>query len=150
MTLQNIYYMMWRRKSTEEEACNYFSLGQENCLSLLYWPFSGIYWCYSVFKQKKYSSKFKVHILMHFVTIGANFWSWTQCTPQATMVRRLKILVMIRTPFYRTSKELQHYFLNIKSTWTCSSIDDRTRAPEFWLLTNRHRTSNLKSFHSIY
>ena len=36
---------------------------------------------------------------------------------------------MGRTPFCRTSNELEHHFSNIKRTQTCSSIDDRTRTP---------------------
>ena len=41
---------------------------------------------------------------------------------------------MGQTPFYRTSKELKHHFLNIKRTRTYSFIGDRTRTPNFWLL----------------
>ena len=52
-------------------------------------------------------------------------------------------LVMGRTPFYRTSIELEHHFSNIERTRTCSSIGDRTRKPYFWLRTNEHWTSNL-------
>ena len=55
----------------------------------------------------------------------------------------VRALVMGRTPFYRTSIELEHHFLNIERTQTCSSIGDRTRTPYFWLRTNEHRTSNL-------
>ena len=50
---------------------------------------------------------------------------------------------MGRTPFYRTSIELENHFSNIERTRTCSSIGDRTRTPFFWLRTNEHRTSNL-------
>ena len=54
---------------------------------------------------------------------------------QKNMTFRLncKILVMGRTPFYQTSNELKHHFSNIERTQMCSSIDDRTRTPEFWL-----------------
>ena len=38
---------------------------------------------------------------------------------------------MGRTPFYRTSIELEHHFSNIERTRTCSSIGDRTRTPFF-------------------
>ena len=43
--------------------------------------------------------------------------------------------------------ELEHHFSNIERTRTCSSIDDRTQTPEFWLRTNGHRLSNLKGLH---
>ena len=77
MTLQNIYYMMWRRKSTEEKACNYFSLGQENCLSLLYRLLSGIYWCYSVSKMEKQSLKaLLVEVLINDLILFAPIWSY--------------------------------------------------------------------------
>ena len=52
-------------------------------------------------------------------------------------------LVMGQTPFYRTASELEHHFMNIKNTWTCSSIGDRTQTPYFWLRTIEHRTSNI-------
>ena len=52
-------------------------------------------------------------------------------------------LVMGRTPFYRTSIELEHHFSNIERTRTCSFVDDRTRTPYFWLRTIEHRTSNI-------
>ena len=41
------------------------------------------------------------------------------------------LLVMGRTPFYRTSIELEHHFSNIERTRTCSFFDDRTRTPYF-------------------
>ena len=44
---------------------------------------------------------------------------------------------------FRTSNELEHQFSNIIRCQTCSSIDDRTRIPYFWLPTIKHRTSNL-------
>ena len=50
---------------------------------------------------------------------------------------------MGRTSFYLTSKELENHYANIEQTWTCSSIDDETRSPNFWLQTNEHRTVNL-------
>ena len=53
------------------------------------------------------------------------------------------VLVMCRTPFFRTSNELEHHFSNIERTRTCSSIGDRTRTPYFWLRTIEHRTSNI-------
>ena len=37
------------------------------------------------------------------------------------------LVVMGRTPFYRTSIELEHHFSNIERIRTCSSIDDPTR-----------------------
>ena len=40
---------------------------------------------------------------------------------------------MGRSPFYRTSNELEHHFSNIERTRTCSSIGDRTQIPYFWL-----------------
>ena len=43
------------------------------------------------------------------------------------------LLVMGRTPFYRTSIELEHHFSNIERTRTCSFFDDQTRTPYFWL-----------------
>ena len=52
-------------------------------------------------------------------------------------------LVMGRTPFYRTSIELEHHFLNIERTWLCSSIGNRTRTRYFGLRMNKHRTSTL-------
>ena len=51
----------------------------------------------------------------------------------------LFILVMGRTPFYRTSNELEYHFSKIERTQTCSSIGDRTRTTYFWL-----RTSNFE------
>ena len=42
-------------------------------------------------------------------------------------------LVMGRKPFYRTKNELEHHFENLKQTRTCSTIDDRTQTPIFWL-----------------
>ena len=51
-----------------------------------------------------------------------------------------QLVVMGRTPFYRTSIELEHHFSNIERTHTCSSIGDRTRTPYFWLRTNEHPT----------
>ena len=51
-----------------------------------------------------------------------------------------QLTVMGRTPFYRTSNELERHFLNIERTQTCSSIGDRTQTPEFWLRTNGHQT----------
>ena len=51
-----------------------------------------------------------------------------------------KSLVMGRTPFYQTSNELEHHFLNIERTQACSSIRDRTQSPFFWLQTIKHRT----------
>ena len=47
---------------------------------------------------------------------------------------------MGRTPFYQTLNELEHHFLNIEQTQTCSFIDDQTRALEFWVQTNELRT----------
>ena len=47
----------------------------------------------------------------------------------------------------RTPNELEHDFSNIKRNQTCSSIDDQTRTPEFWLRTNRLQTSNQKGLH---
>ena len=38
----------------------------------------------------------------------------------------IKSLVMCRTPFYRTSIELEHHFSNIERTRTCSLIISRT------------------------
>ena len=58
-----------------------------------------------------------------------------------------QFVVMGRTPFYRTSNELEHHFSNIKQTQTCLYIDDRTWTPEFWLWMNGHRTLNLKGLH---
>ena len=54
----------------------------------------------------------------------------------------IQIVVMGQTPFYRTSNEPEHHFLNIEQTQTCSSIGDWTRTPYFWLWTIKHRTSN--------
>ena len=51
--------------------------------------------------------------------------------------------VLDQTPFYRISNVLEHHFLNIKRTRTCSSISDRTWTRYFWLRTIKHRTSNL-------
>ena len=53
------------------------------------------------------------------------------------------IVLMSRTPFYRTSKELKHHFLNIERTRTYSFIGDRTRTPNFWLRTFKHPTLNI-------
>ena len=50
---------------------------------------------------------------------------------------------MGRTPFYRTSNELEHHFLNIKRTQLCSSIGDWTRTPYFCFRMLEHETSNL-------
>ena len=58
-------------------------------------------------------------------------------------------VVMGRTPFYRTSIELEHHFLNIKQTGTCSSIGHQTRTPYFWLKTNEHRTLNELEHHFL-
>ena len=52
-------------------------------------------------------------------------------------------IVMGRTPFYRTSKELEHHFSNIERRRMCSSIGHRTGTPIFWLWTIEHRTLNL-------
>ena len=41
------------------------------------------------------------------------------------------LLVMGRTPFYRTLNRLEHHFLHIKQTQTCSPIGDRARTPCF-------------------
>ena len=38
---------------------------------------------------------------------------------------------MGRTPFYRTSIELEHFFSNIEWTRTCSFVGDRTRTSNF-------------------
>ena len=56
-------------------------------------------------------------------------------------------VVMGRTLFYRPLNELEHHFSNIQRTQTCSSIDDRTRTPKFWLQMNGHRILNLKGRH---
>ena len=45
------------------------------------------------------------------------------------------------------SNELEHHFSNIERIWTCSSIDDQIRTPEFWPRTNRHRTQ--KAFYYL-
>ena len=63
--------------------------------------------------------------------------------PQFSFQFYLYVLVMGRTPFYRTLNELEHHFSNIERTRTCSSIGDRTRTPYFWLRTVEYRTSNL-------
>ena len=55
----------------------------------------------------------------------------------------LKELVIRRTPFYRTSNEVEHYFSNIEQTWTNSSTGDRTLIAYFWLRTIEQWTSNL-------
>ena len=55
-------------------------------------------------------------------------------------IHSLDIVVMGRTPFYRTSNELKHHSLNIERTRTRSPIGDRTRTPYFWLGTNGHHT----------
>ena len=38
----------------------------------------------------------------------------------------LLFVVMGQTPFYLTSNELEHHFLNIERTRTCASIGDQT------------------------
>ena len=48
-----------------------------------------------------------------------------------------EILVMCRTPFYRTLNGLEHQFSNIERTQTCSSFESRT--------SNRYRT-NIEHF----
>ena len=51
-------------------------------------------------------------------------------------LKYILILVMGRTPFYRTSNKLEHHFSNIERTQTCSYIGDRTKTPYyFWLRT---------------
>ena len=65
----------------------------------------------------------------------------------ACMYDLLKLL-MGRTPFYWTLIELKHLFSNIEQTRRCSSIDDRTRTPEFWLRINEHRI--LKAFTRLF
>ena len=69
-------------------------------------------------------------------------------------------IVMGRTPFFRTSIELEHHFSNIERTRTCSFVGVRTRTPYFWLRTIEHRISNIvrpitvaadhKWFHEIF
>ena len=44
-----------------------------------------------------------------------------------------KMIVMCRTPFYRTLNGLEHQFSNIERTRTCSSFESRT--------SNGHRTN---------
>ena len=66
---------------------------------------------------------------------------------EVSRLNRRCIVVMGRTPFYRTSNELEHHFSNIERTRTCSCIGDRTRTLYFWLRTNEHRTSNLIGLH---
>ena len=49
-------------------------------------------------------------------------------------------LVMGQTPFYRTLNELEHHFVEIERTRTCSYFSDRTRTPYFWLRKIELRT----------
>ena len=48
------------------------------------------------------------------------------------------ILVMGRTPFYRTSDELEHHFSNIKQTGMCSIIGEAVSSNE-----NQDKTSKI-------
>ena len=66
---------------------------------------------------------------------SAKFFHFRNC-----LSNRWFLVVMGRTPFYRTSKELEHHISNIVQTWTCSSIGDNTQTPYFWHWTNDHRT----------
>ena len=52
---------------------------------------------------------------------------------------------MGRTPFYRTSNELEHHFLNIERTQTCSPFGNRTQTPYFWLQTIELQTIELQT-----
>ena len=87
------------------------------------------------FQTKTFINKCSVYMAkISDIVKGAAFY---KCTMDHLL------LVMGRTPFYRTSIELEHHFSNIERTQTCSFVDDRTRTPYFWLRTIEHRTSNL-------
>ena len=45
--------------------------------------------------------------------------------------------------FYWTLNRLEHHFLNIKLTGTCSSFGNQTQAPYYLLWVNRHATQNI-------
>ena len=63
--------------------------------------------------------------------------------PRPSFYSFIQLAMMDRTPFYRTSNEFEHHFLNIKRSRTCSSIDDRTRTSYFGLRMNERQISNL-------
>ena len=43
------------------------------------------------------------------------------------------VLVIGRTPFCQKSSGLEHHYLNLEQTRTCSSFSDRTITSYFWL-----------------
>ena len=50
---------------------------------------------------------------------------------------------MCQTPFYQTLNKLEHQFLNIKRTWTCSSFGNWSWTLYSWLRLYEHQTSNI-------
>ena len=48
---------------------------------------------------------------------------------KSSHAQNTQILVMGRTPFHRTSIELEHHFSNIERTRTCSFVGDRAQTP---------------------
>ena len=74
----------------------------------------------------------------HFNLFQSLWWYHVTILTSITLAGEHKYwLVMGRTPFYWTLIELEHHFLNIEQTRTCSSNT------LFWLWTIEHRTSNL-------
>ena len=55
---------------------------------------------------------------------------------------------MGRTPFYRTLKELEHHFLNIERTRTCSSTGHRTQTP-YSTVTSQFSKHKLSKMHIL-
>ena len=46
-----------------------------------------------------------------------------------------------------SSSRLENVLWNIKLTWTCSSFDNQTPRPNFWLRMNKHKTHHYR-FHN--
>ena len=66
-----------------------------------------------------------------------NFWLWTIEHQTSNLIDpSLDLLNCL-------SNRLKHLFLNIEWTWTCSSFENQTRTPYFWLWTIEHWTSNI-------
>ena len=83
------------------------------------------------------SIKWYLDNLFHLTKILVGIWDLDMTKNVSKIVN---LIGMGQTPFNRTSNELECPFSNIEGTWTCSSMDDRTGTPNFWLRTNEHQT----------
>ena len=99
-----------------------------------------------IFKRFKIVNKCCVLLINDFCPYLTFFLELNQTLQSFKPSLSSQVVVMGRTPFYRTLFELKHHFSHIERTRTCSSIGDQTQTPYFLLWTNENLTLNLIGF----